>query len=144
MTMNVIPQTITSRGIAVPMVVALLVLGFLGCGPSPEDVADGGDPLAALRVDAVSSRYDGRFWRLQHRQAPEVYAEAVAYCSAETEPPGERPNCEPVLRADEFIRNAERELSGQRGGRGYTGMLNEDVSDSEPAEDSSGSDREER
>ena len=139
---NPIPQTLTFR-IAPPLIaLTMLILGLVGCGPSPDEVADGGDPLAALRVDAVSTRYDGRFWRLQHRQAPDVFGEAVAYCAAEAEAArlDERPNCEPVLMADEFIRNAERELQGRREGRGYTGMLGEDAADGEPTEDTSGED----
>jgi hypothetical protein len=121
----------------------MLILGLVGCGPSPDEVADGGDPLAALRVDAVSTRYDGRFWRLQHRQAPDVFGEAVAYCAADAEAArlDERPNCEAVLMADEFIRNVERELQGRREGRGYTGMLGEDAADGELTEDTSGSER---
>lgn len=128
--LQVIPQTVTFRRAALLALFAGALAGLFGCGPSTEEIADGGDPLAALEVNALSTRYDGRFWRLQHRQAPERYAEAVGYCAAEAEAGrlGERPNCEPVLMADEFIRNAERELRGpRREGRGYTGMLYRDA-----------------
>lgn len=143
--MNQIPQTLTfcrSARVATPRSVvrwsimlvvapALLALSLAGCAPSPEQTADGDDPLAALRVSATSTRYDGRFWRLQHRQSPSRYAEAVAYCTAESEAGrlSTRPNCEPVLMADEFIRRTERELRGPRQeGRGYSGILSEDAS----------------
>lgn len=132
--MNPIPQTITfrrsARAAAALLGLVILAIGLVGCGPSPEEVADGDDPLAALRVSVPSTRYGGRFWRLQHRQAPSLYADAVAFCRAESEAArlGERPNCEPVLMADAFIQNADRELRGpQRKGRGYTGMLNGDA-----------------
>ena len=146
-TTKAIPQTITFRRAALLACLVPTLAGLFGCGPSAEEVADGSDPLAALQVDALSTRYDGRFWRLQHRQAPERYAEAVAYCAAESEAGrlSERPNCEPVLMADEFIRNAERELQGpRREGRGYTGMLGEDAADGEHAGDTSGLEREEQ
>lgn len=134
-TLEVIPQTVTFRRAALLALFGAALAGLFGCGPSTEEIADGGDPLAALEVDALSTRYDGRFWRLQHRQAPERYAEAVGYCAAEAEAGrlGERPNCEAVLMADEFIRNAERELRGpRREGRGYTGMLDRDAPQDEP------------
>ena len=140
-TILAIPQMVTFRRAILLAVFAAALTGFFGCGPSTEEIADGGDPLAALEVDALSTRYDGRFWRLQHRQAPERYAEAVGYCAAEAEAGrlGERPNCEPVLMADEFIRNAERELRGpRREGRGYTGMLDRDAPQGESGDEAPG------
>lgn len=127
--MNLILQTITFRARGI-LTAALITLTLFGCGPSDEEIADGGDPLAALRVSALSARYDGRFWQAQHVQSPTRFAEAVAYCTSESEAGrlDERPNCEPVLMADEFIRNVERELRSPRlEGRGYTGMLGQDT-----------------
>jgi hypothetical protein len=127
--MNPILQTITfhARGI---LTAALITITLFGCGPSDEEIADGGDPLAALRVSALSVRYDGRFWQAQHAQSPTRFAEAIAYCTSESEAGrlGERPNCEPVMMAAEFIRNVERERRSPRlEGRGYTGMLGQDI-----------------
>ncbi len=133
--MRHLPQTITFRARGI-LTGVLISLTFLGCGPSDEEIADGGDPLAALRVSALSARYDGRFWQAQHRQSPGRFADAVAYCAAESEAGrlDERPNCEPVLMADEFIRNVQRELRAPRlEGRGYTGMLGEDAPEEEAA-----------
>lgn len=124
--MRPIPQSLTFRLIALSLVLGALASG---CGPGPEKVAEGDDPLAALAVAAQSERYDGRFWRLQHSQRPDLYGEAVAYCQGEQEAGRleTRPNCTPVLQAKELIDSMNQP---RREGRGYTGILEEDAADS--------------
>ena len=72
------------------------------CQQSPEHVADGDDPLAALRVTAESKRYDELYWRA-HRDAKDsaqhaLYAKAVEYCSQkDVAIDGAKPNCRGVM-----------------------------------------------
>lgn len=123
--MQHITQKVTLRHFVV-----LFVLGTLssGCGPSPEEVAQGDDPLAALAVAVQSDRYDGPFWWRLNSQQPELYAEAASYCQSEKDAGRlvERPNCIPVLQVREFIYSMSQP---RREGRGYTGILEKDASD---------------
>ena len=73
----------------------LAALVATGCGqPSAEDLANGDDPLAALRSPVRSARYDGAFWNREAVQSTDLWQDAVAYCRT----PGNSaaPNCQTV------------------------------------------------
>ena len=70
------------------------------CGPSQEELANGDDPIAALRSTAESSRYGAKYWIEQMTAATELWTQAVAYC--EPAEHADYPNCETV-RAVKFI-----------------------------------------
>ena len=72
----------------------LLSLLFTGCTESPEDIANGDDPLRALETPVRSDRYGTGFWSLQRRDNEELWARATAFCNANKD--GEHPNCEAV------------------------------------------------
>jgi hypothetical protein len=90
--------------------VASRLLGILAaaaalaaCRPSPQQVADGDDPLAALTVSAESKRYNSGYWREQARAdsagPSSLWARALAYCGDDARPrpgletDGAKPNC---------------------------------------------------
>jgi len=76
-------------------VLILVALAATGCGqPSAEDLANGDDPLAALRSPVRSARYDGAFWNREAVQSTDLWQDAVAYCRT----PGNSaaPNCQTV------------------------------------------------
>lgn len=80
-----------------PIVAALGLAAVLlaGCGqPSAEDLANGEDPLTALRSPVRSARYDGAFWNREAVQSTDLWQNAVAYCRT----PGNSaaPNCQTV------------------------------------------------
>ena len=80
---------------------ALLTLLVLSaCAPSPESVANGDDPMAALRSTAVSTRYSTQFWTRSVREQPALWAEARTYCLGPDGP--QAPNCA-VVREVEAI-----------------------------------------
>jgi hypothetical protein len=96
---------------------ALLALAFgLGaCGKaSPEELANGDDPLAALRSPVRSARYDGAFWNREAAADTELWHDAVAYCRT----PGNSaaPNCQTVglvlstIELEKAAREAKRQL----------------------------------
>ena len=96
----------------------LLFFGSLtGCEPTPEDIANGYDPIAALEVPARSTRYTGDFWMREHDRNPERYREAVALCRGRE--PADYPNCQEVMRA-EVTRQALE--SPRLEGRTYSGQ----------------------
>lgn len=73
----------------------LVALFTAGCGqPSAEELANGDDPLAALRSPVRSARYDGAFWNREAVQSTDLWQDAVAYCRT----PGNSaaPNCQTV------------------------------------------------
>ena len=76
---------------------ALLVLAgaALGaCRPEPAAVANGDDPLAALRVSAQTTRYTDQWWRVQADSNPSLYRQAVDYCKTPgIVADGPKPNC---------------------------------------------------
>lgn len=75
-------------------VLALVVATIASCSPSPEDVANGDDPIAALESTAQSSRYGLNYWVEQRDQKTETWSKALAFC----EPPehANYPNCQTV------------------------------------------------
>jgi len=78
--------------------VALLVISAAllgGCGKATaEELANGDDPLAALRSPVRSARYDGAFWNREAVQDTRLWHDAVDYCRT----PGNSaaPNCQTV------------------------------------------------
>ena len=77
------------------LALALLAAIFAGCGqPTAEELANGGDPLAALRSPVRSARYDGAFWNREARQETDLWQEAVGYCR--TAGNAGAPNCQIV------------------------------------------------
>lgn len=64
------------------------------CRPEPSAVANGDDPLAALRVSAQTTRYTDQWWRLQADSNPSLYRQAVDYCKTPgIVADGPKPNC---------------------------------------------------
>ncbi len=59
---------------------AIVPLLLSACGPSPEELANGDDPIAALGSTAESSRYGSKYWTEQMTAASEIWTEAVVYC----------------------------------------------------------------
>lgn len=107
-----------------PLVALLGVLLIQsGCSESPEDIANGNDPLRALTVSTKSTRYDGPYWMRQRNMSPNLYQDALSYCSGHQ--PGEKPNCAPVVATDQFFESKSR--IGKKKGRSYTGILSKDA-----------------
>ena len=94
---------------------ALATLLAAGCGqPSAEELANGDDPLTALRSPVRSARYDGSFWNREAVQSTRLWADAVAYCRT----PGNSaaPNCQTVglvlstIELEKAAKEAKRQL----------------------------------
>jgi hypothetical protein len=101
---------------------ALMIAALGACQPSAQAVADGDDPLAALRSSAQSTRYNSGYWKEQGRAAAgganapaqERWAQALAYCGEAQPRPGleaegAKPNCAAV-RLALFELNNERAM----------------------------------
>ena len=77
----------------------------VACAPSPDALANGEDPLAALRSPVASARYTAGYWYEQARaDAAGRWRRATEYCGEEKAPPGletdgARPNCRAVWSA---------------------------------------------
>lgn len=96
-------------------VLALASLLVSGCGqPSAEELANGDDPLTALRSPVRSARYDGAFWNREAVQSTPLWQAAVAYCRT----PGNSaaPNCQTVglvlstIELERAAKEAKRQL----------------------------------
>ncbi len=72
-----------------------LVVLLGGCKPSPEDIANGNDPIKALAASARSTRYDGPYWSAQRHDQSTTWRQAAAFCTPERVL--ELPNCQPVV-----------------------------------------------
>ena len=104
--------------ISIRPALALLALATLlaaGCGqPTAEELANGGDPLTALRSPVRSARYDGSFWNREAVQSTPLWQDAVAYCRT----PGNSaaPNCQTVglvlstIELERAAKEAKRQL----------------------------------
>ncbi len=79
---------------------AAVALLLSACGPSQEKLANGDDPIAALRATVESSRYGAKYWTEQMTTATELWTKAVAYC--EPAEHADYPNCKTV-RSVKFI-----------------------------------------
>lgn len=96
------------------LLLLLLAIGVLGCSPTPQDLADGDDPLAALRSPARSARYDGTFWSREAEAGSALWQGAIDYCRS----PGNStlPNCQTVglvlstLELERAAEDAKRKL----------------------------------
>ncbi len=78
-----------------PILITFLSFLQAACGqPSAGELANGDDPLAALRSPVRSARYDGAFWNREAVQSTNLWQDAVAYCRT----PGNSaaPNCQTV------------------------------------------------
>ena len=74
-------------------VTVALALPLLACAPSAGEIADGPDPLAALKSSAPTALYREPFWAQQsHRRTP-VWKSALAFCAAEGRDRARFPNC---------------------------------------------------
>ena len=90
---------------------ALLATGALAavaargaCRKSAEDVADGDDPIAALKVTTPTRRYTQGFWTAQAQSSDSarrrLWGEALAYCKRpDLQIDGAKPNCREVMTA---------------------------------------------
>lgn len=84
---------------------AVLLAAAVGCAPSPDALANGDDPLAALRSTVPSTRYTAGYWYEQARtDSAGRWKRATAYCGESQAPPGleadgARPNCRAVWSA---------------------------------------------
>ena len=86
--------------------ITLIVLASLwavACGPSQEKIANGDDPIAALRSTAQSSRYGAAYWREQLEADSALWKEALTFCADSQR--ADYPNCQTV-RSTEFIGKA--------------------------------------
>jgi hypothetical protein len=85
---------------------AVLVLLGGACASSADSVANGDDPVAALRSTAASTRYTDGYWLEQGRtDAGGRWTQATAYCGQAQARPGleaegARPNCRAVWSAN--------------------------------------------
>lgn len=71
------------------------------------DIANGDDPLAALTVYAVSSRYTMAYWLTQAQTDTALWGTARTYCAQQrSAAQGAKPNCAAVY-------DAEFELAGR-------------------------------
>jgi len=77
---------------------ALLVATLAGaaCTPSPQVIADAGDPLKALRSHAPTTRYREEFWAEQSHKKTPAWREALAFCRDEGRDEARYPNCASV------------------------------------------------
>jgi hypothetical protein len=71
-----------------------LALALASCRPSPEAVADGEDPLAALASPVQSALYDGPYWTREARRNSPSWRAAKAFCRKSRD--SELPNCHAV------------------------------------------------
>lgn len=113
------------HGLATLSTIGLFLTGAtVGCQPTEADIANGDDPIEALTVAALSTRYDGPYWLHQRGAVPGVFGQALTYCKAQSLT--ERPNCQAVMAAWRFAESLERPAPK---GRGYSGILSEDNAD---------------
>jgi hypothetical protein len=83
----------------------LLTLLLAGCRTSPEDIANGPDPLRALAQHVESSRYGAEYWKGVANGNPELWAKATAFCRRQDSP--EYPTCASVKMAEFFVGNTQ-------------------------------------
>jgi hypothetical protein len=71
-----------------------VALALASCRPSPEAIADGDDPLAALASAAESARYAGPFWTREAHRDSRTWRQARDFCAQSRE--RVLPNCHAV------------------------------------------------
>ena len=79
------------------------------CGAvSDADIANGDDPMRALEVQPLSSRYNSTYWQTQAERNPALWNRAVTFCEAHRNAAeGAKPNCGSVF-------NAQFEIEGRK------------------------------
>ena len=82
-------------------------------------MADGDDPIAALKVTARTTRYTQGYWIAQMNSAEPArkqrWAEAFAYCRRpDLEVDGAKPNCREVMSAAAMRRDGDPSVGGRR------------------------------
>jgi hypothetical protein len=85
------------------LTLAVAISPVIACRPGAEAVADGDDPLAALRAPAQSARYGGPFWAREAHRGSRTWRAARAFCDGRDGRDGREwrrerqlPNCQPV------------------------------------------------
>lgn len=106
------------RTLALTSTVTVLAMSP-ACRNAPENVADGDDPIAALKVTTRTTRYTQGYWVAQMRSAEparkQLWAEAFAYCRRpDLEADGAKPNCREVMSAATLRTNGNAATGGQR------------------------------
>ena len=102
-----------------------LLLLLLGCRESPEDIANGPDPLRALAQHVESSRYGPEYWKSLAERDPALWNKAAAFCRqrAATEYPTFasvkmveffRTNTQPAQTPDSFTFRTDRQPDTSR------------------------------
>lgn len=104
------PTTRPRGRFAAALAVLAAVLTFGACQRSPEQVADGDDPVAALGASTESHRYTEGYWQEQMRAdatgRPSPWRHALAYCGEGGQPrpgleaDGAKPNCFPIFQVE--------------------------------------------
>jgi hypothetical protein len=103
----------------------LMSAGLLACGQSPEDLANGDDPVAALEASAPSTRYDSAYWANEAQSGSQLWTQAVEKCSDEKF--ATTPNCAVVAEQRAAIET-------DQGGGGSMMMQGEDLQVPSPEE----------
>ena len=84
------------RRLLLPLFILLALAAALGCQPTPAEIADGDDPLAALRASAPTSRYKEPFWSEHCHRGNVTWQDALAFCRTEGKDAVRYPNCQHV------------------------------------------------
>lgn len=105
------------RSAAAVFILLFTITMLSACEPSPETVANGDDPMEALKVPVQSTRYTGDFWMRDYERDPARFMEAVAFC--EEKEFADYPNCREVMRAQTTIQALE---SPRLEGKTYSGQ----------------------
>lgn len=71
----------------------VLALPLLACAPSAGEIADGADPLAALKSPAPTARYREPFWAQHSHRGTPLWKSALAFCRTEGRDRRLFPNC---------------------------------------------------
>lgn len=78
------------------LLLSLALAAALACSPDPAEIADGADPLAALRASAPTSRFKEPYWSEQCYRKSAAWKAALAFCRGEGQDPARFPNCQHV------------------------------------------------
>ena len=88
---------------AVTLAALAVLVSSMGCASETDrqaDLANGSDPLAALRATVESTRYTTGYWTQKADSNPTLFARARAYCDAQwASGSGQKVNCAAVSAA---------------------------------------------
>jgi hypothetical protein len=103
----------TAWTVATVLVPVTLAAGTIACRSRAEreaELANGDDPLAALRASVSSTRYTTRYWTATAQRDAHLWSRAQAYCEERrASSQGDEPNCAAVEAARfEFAGRAVR------------------------------------